>query len=111
MSTETPKYQIMPPLTEEEEAALEKSILDNGVLVPIIVDENSDITYGPHRKKIADKHKLPCKSAPVLRDNLVAPVTGITTDAEKIAMALTLNLDRRHLTREQKRELLARSIK
>jgi hypothetical protein len=33
------------------------------------------------------------------------------TNAETIAMALTLNVDRRHLTRDQRRELLTKSIK
>jgi ParB-like chromosome segregation protein Spo0J len=94
-------YQILPPLTEEEEAALEKSIAENGVLNPIVADENGVIIDGHHRQRIATRLGKTCPRRTV-RD---------LTEEQKVAMALTLNVDRRHLTREQKRELLAKSIK
>lgn len=94
-------FQAMPDLAPDEYQALEQSILDNGILQPILVDENGAIIDGHHRQKIAKRHNLPCPED---------VKTGFT-DAEKRTLALTLNLDRRHLSREQRREVLAKSIK
>jgi ParB-like chromosome segregation protein Spo0J len=98
--TDTPRFQIMPSLSPDDYASLEKSIIEHGVMLPIIVDENDDIIDGHHREQIAQKLDIQCP-----RDVR----TGLT-DAEKRAMALTLNIDRRHLTQQQKRELLEKSI-
>lgn len=98
--TATP-FQIMPPLPPEEYAALEQSITDHGVLVPITVDEDGVIIDGHHRQEIASKLGVFCPRR-TERD---------LTDEQKVSMALTLNLDRRHLSREQRRALLAASIK
>jgi ParB-like chromosome segregation protein Spo0J len=95
-----PKFQAMPPLAPDDLDALEKSIIEHGVMLPIIVDENGDIIDGHHREQIAKKHGMGCP-----RDVR----TGFA-DAEKRAMALTLNIDRRHLTQQQKRQLLEKSI-
>jgi ParB-like chromosome segregation protein Spo0J len=99
--TPMPKFEIMPPLTVEEEADLEKSIAENGVLTPIVVDEHGNIIDGHHRQRIADRLGVFCPRRTVRGK----------TNAETIAMALTLNVDRRHLTRDQRRELLTKSIK
>ena len=95
------KFQALPPLSPEEYEALEKSILANGVLVPIIVDEDGVIIDGHHRDKIAKHHNLPCPRE----------VREAFTDNEKRSLALTLNIDRRHLTRDERRALLEESIK
>jgi ParB-like chromosome segregation protein Spo0J len=97
----TGPYQVMPPLTLEEYQALETSIREHGVLTPVVTDESGDIIDGYHRDEIGTRLgvKVPRRT---VRD---------LTDEQKTAMALTLNLDRRHLTREQRRELLAQSIK
>jgi ParB-like chromosome segregation protein Spo0J len=58
--TPMPKFQIMPPLTVEEEADLEKSIAENGVLTPIVVDEHGNIIDGHHRQRIADRLGVFC---------------------------------------------------
>lgn len=98
---ETADLQVMPDLSAEEERELEESILTHGVLEPIKVDEHGTIIDGHHRQKIAKRHNLPCPHV----------VMSGFTDAEKRTLALTLNLDRRHLSREQRREVLAKSIK
>ncbi|WP_338856954.1 ParB/RepB/Spo0J family partition protein [Gordonia hongkongensis] len=94
-------FQALPPLSPEEYADLEKSILENGVLVPIVLDENGVVIDGHHRQQIAAHHDLPCPSE---------TKRGFT-DTEKRGLALSLNLHRRQLTREQKRALVAESIK
>jgi ParB-like chromosome segregation protein Spo0J len=100
MST-TVKFQALPPLSPDEYRDLEESVLQHGVLVPIIVDEDGVVIDGHHRQKICREHDLPCPRE----------VKGGFTDTEKRTLALSLNLDRRHLSREQRRALVAESIK
>jgi ParB-like chromosome segregation protein Spo0J len=95
------RFQALPPLSPDEYHTLEESILTHGVLVPIIVDEHDVVIDGHHRQKIAKHHNLPCPRE----------VKAGFTDAEKRTMALSLNIDRRHLTREQRRALVAESVK
>lgn len=95
------RFQALPPLSPDEYQALEQSILENGVLVAVIVDEHGVVIDGHHRQKIAAEHRLFCPTREV-RD---------LDDAQKRTMALSLNLDRRHLNREQRRALVAESIK
>lgn len=93
-------FQVMPPLAPEERVELEASIRAHGVQVPILVAADGTIVDGHHRDEIARKHNLHCprtvldKSEPELR-----------------GLAFSLNLHRRHLTREQKRAVVAESIK
>lgn len=94
------KFQALPPLSPEEYAALEKSILDHGVMVPILVDEDNVVIDGHHRQKICQRHDLPCPRE---------VKTGFT-DTEKRTLALSLNLDRRHLTRAQRQALVVESL-
>ena len=69
--------------------------------VPITVDENSIVIDGHHRRKIASEIGIDCPQV----------VKAGLTDTEKRTLALSLNIDRRHLNREQKRALVERSIK
>lgn len=48
-------FQSMPPLSPEEYSALEQSIRDNGVQVPIVVDEAGVVIDGHHRQKITSR--------------------------------------------------------
>lgn len=97
----TETYQVMPPLDPDVYQNLYDDIRVNGVHTPIHVDENGVIIDGHHRSKIANELGIPC---PVItRDDL--------DDAQKRSMAYSLNLHRRHLNREQKRELIAQSLK
>lgn len=93
-------YQVMPGLTDEEFADLEQSIKADGVLVPIIVTEDGEIIDGHHRAKIARKLGVHCPE-----------VVKHGDPTELRTFAYSLNLHRRHLTREQKRELIAQSLR
>jgi hypothetical protein len=93
-------FQLMPPLSPDEYTALETSIITSGVQVPIVVDENGVVIDGHHRKRIAESFGL----------SLPTSVRSGLTNAEKRSLALSLNVDRRHLSREQRRELVAASL-
>lgn len=48
-------FQFLPRLSDDEYTALEKSIREHGVQVPITVDENRSVIDGHHRKEIAER--------------------------------------------------------
>ena len=94
-------FQFLPPLALDEYTALEASIREHGVQVPIVVDENGVVIDGHHRQKIAEALGAHCPQTRVFDK----------TDAEKRTLALTLNLDRRNLNREQRRAIVEASVK
>ncbi len=94
----------LPPLSYEEFTALRDNIAVNGVLVPILVDSDGPrrkIIDGNFRKRIADELGYDCPE-------IVQP--GLEED-EKRALARALNLARRQLNADQKRELIADQLK
>lgn len=94
------KYQTMPPLSTEDYDALRESIVKYGVTVPVLLDEEGAIIDGHHRAEIAQA--LGIVYATEVRDDL--------TEDEKVALSISLNIDRRQLTREQKREIVAKRL-
>ncbi|MDN6534571.1 MAG: ParB N-terminal domain-containing protein [Yaniella sp.] len=94
-------FQNMPPLSPEEYSELEASIKEHGIQVPILIDEDGVVIDGHHRQKIAQELGIRCPKRQVIDK----------TESEKRTLALSLNVHRRHLTREQKRALIAESIK
>lgn len=93
-------FQVMPRLSAEEFAALEADIVENGVRVPITVAEDGRIVDGHHRDEIARRHGLHCPR-----------VTASGDDGVLRSLAFSLNVNRRHLSREQKRVLVAESLR
>ncbi len=91
-------FQVMPPLSAEEYAALRDDIAERGIVVPVVVDQHGRLLDGHHRQRIADELQIDC---PV-------EVRQVADDEDARKVAFTLNLTRRHLTREQRRELIAR---
>ena len=123
-----------PALAPDEYAALRASIERFGVLVPIVVDSDGNVLDGHHRLAIANELKvyhpltivrhIPDKvteadnaawrhdQAKVLNRFRLARKVETTTinvnhDADLAEVARTLNLDRRHLTVEQRRSFTA----
>lgn len=89
-------FQVMPPLSPEEYAALRADIERHGILVPIVVDQDGVILDGHHRAAIGADLGID-----------VPKVTRTTaSDDERRHIAYTLNLARRHLSREQVREII-----
>lgn len=94
-------YQLLPALDAEQYDALRADIKAHGIRVPVDADENGQVLDGHHRSLIAAELGIDCPRR---------TVAGLT-EAEKVAHAIAVNAHRRHLTQEQKRALLAESIK
>ncbi len=91
-------FQVMPPLSVKEHAALRDDIAERGIVVPVVVDQHDRLLDGHHRRRIAAELDIPCP----------AEVRQVASDEDARTVAFTLNLARRHLTREQRRDLIAR---
>lgn len=95
-------YQVMPPLSAEEYEALKADIAARGVMVPVEYDEFGSILDGHHRVQICQELGL---------SNWPRLVRYGLDEAEKRRHARRLNLDRRHLDREQRRTLIAEDLR
>ena len=96
----TTRFEILPPLSDEEYDALRDDIATNGVLVPVTVDQNGYVIDGHNRLKIADELGL----------EVPRNVREFASDDERLEFALKLNMHRRHLSQWQKRELIASEV-
>jgi ParB-like chromosome segregation protein Spo0J len=92
-------YQFFEDLPADQFAALVEDIRANGVRVPIEIDEKGATLDGHQRlravKLLADEG---------VKVDYASQVRLFTSEAEKRLHARTLNLRRRHLTREQMKE-------
>lgn len=86
---------ILPPLSADEYEALKADIAERGCLVPVELDEDGNTLDGAHRRRACDELGI---TPPTITRR------GLSED-EKRAHAIALNLQRRQLTREQRREL------
>jgi ParB family chromosome partitioning protein len=89
------EYQYLPSLSLDEYEALRESIRKYGVIQPVIVDESGAIIDGYHRAKA-------CKELDV--DYPTRVIEGLTEE-EKENLSVSSNIKRRHLSKEQKKEL------
>ena len=90
----------LPSLPYEQFTALKGNIAVNGVLVPILVDSEGPtrrIIDGNYRKRIADELGYDCPEI----------VKAGLTDEEERTLARCLNLARRELSQQQRRQLVA----
>jgi ParB-like chromosome segregation protein Spo0J len=92
---------LLPPLSPDEYQALLESIRQYGVRVPALVDQHGNLVDGRHRDRASNELGQYCPRE----------VRYFETEAEKLETALTLNCRRRHLTRTQRRELIACYLK
>lgn len=95
-------YQVMPDLSAEEFEQLKSDIAARGVMVPVEYDEAGAVLDGHHRVRA-------CKALGI--ENWPYIVRSGLSDAEKRAHARALNLARRHLSQEQRRELIREQLK
>jgi hypothetical protein len=93
--------QPMPELTPEQWDALAADIMANGVLVPVVKDQHGRILDGNNRAAIADK----------LGIDYPVNVIEVADDDDAWDRAVSLNCARRHLSREQTRELVRSEIR
>lgn len=96
------KYQLLPPLSPEEFASLEASIIEHGVLVPVEYDEAGEILDGHHRVQICESLGL-VDWPRFVRKGL--------SEIEKRSLARELNFARRHLSTAQKQALIADQLR
>lgn len=95
---EVSDYQVMPPLSDEEYVALKADIAARGVQVPVEYDEQGNVLDGYHRVRACEE--LGVKDWPsVVRVGL--------SEQQKVEHAILLNLARRQVSREWKREKAA----
>lgn len=99
--TDTP-YQVMPALAPDEFAALKADIAARGVQVPVEYDEMGNILDGHHRVQACFELKI-THWPRLVRHGL--------SEEEKRRHARRLNLDRRHLNHDQRRELIAAELR
>jgi hypothetical protein len=97
-----PFRNVMPPLTAEEEAELTDRIRADGVQVAVVVTDQDELLDGHHRLRIASRLGL--------TDVPFDVRAGLGND-QKRELAYALNVHRRHLTRQQKRKLIANRLK
>lgn len=88
----TPYAKLLPPLSFDESAGLKASIMAQGVLNPVLVDEEGNVLDGHHRLKFDPN--APTKVVP-----------GLTTEAEKMAFVFQSNNGRRNLSAIQRKSL------
>lgn len=92
-----PYEDLLPHLSDEEFEQLKEDIARRGVQVPVEYDEHGNILDGHHRARACQE--LGITDWPrIIRAGL--------SEKEKIDHIIAINLHRRHLTREQRRELV-----
>lgn len=89
-------FQVMPPLTLDQVTALREDIERRGVLVPVVIDQHGRVLDGHNRLQICRR----------LGIDPPLDVRHVADDDEARELALTLNLARRHISREQRRDLI-----
>lgn len=94
-------YQVMPPLSDDELGSLRSDIAEHGVLVPVVRDQHGNTIDGHHRARVADELGIKYR----------IDVLNVSDPNEARSLARSYNLARRHLSREQKRQLIADEIR
>jgi len=94
--------ELMPPHDPDEMLNLRRDIAARGVLTPILVTEDGVVIDGHTRLLIA--RDLGLTDVPIV-------VKVGLTEEEARQLAVVLNVHRRHLDREQRRELIASLLK
>lgn len=95
--------ELLPSLTEEEYAALQDSIAESGIKQPLVVTwPEKVILDGHHRWRAA--RDLGLHDVPVMTEEFASE------DAQ-LRLGVILNVARRQLSREQKREAIAALLK
>jgi len=102
MSTNPEKYQMLAELDRESFAALKADIAARGVIVPVLVDEFGAIIDGHNRARACGELGI--------NDYPVEVRSGLS-EADKRTLARKLNVLRRHLSREQVRQLIGDQLR
>jgi ParB-like chromosome segregation protein Spo0J len=98
----------MPPLSEEEYESLKTDIAEHGVRVPVVLDAEGVLIDGHHRVQAWNELR---EEGYEVADYPREVRSDLTTDAEKKELAWKLNMQRRHLNRAQKRDIIAAKLR
>jgi ParB-like chromosome segregation protein Spo0J len=101
-------HQVMPSLTEEEFQALKADIAENGVMVPIVKDGEGNLIDGHHRERAVRELRQEGLDVPDCPEEVRA---DLTTAEEKQQLAIRLNMQRRHLSRDDKSRVTKAALK
>lgn len=88
---------LFPALDAATEAALRESIRRFGVLVPVVRDQHGNTLDGFHRSRIAGEEGVKFR----------VDIVAVADEEEAREIARTLNTDRRQMSAEQRREVVA----
>lgn len=91
-----PFDDLLPALDSASYEELRDDISARGIVVPVIIDEHKNVLDGGHRLRIAAELEL---------EDIPIEIRPGLSDDEKQQLAWDLNAHRRHMTREQRREL------
>ena len=97
------EFQVLPPLRWDEYQALKESIREHGVQLPVVCDGDGRTVDGLHR--IRAVRELRDEGCQVPRVPTIVQ-SDLKTDADRRARARALNLQRRQLTQQQKRDVI-----
>ena len=89
---ESGKYQLLPPLSQDEYESLKEDVAKMGVLVPIEFDEEGKVLDGHHRIKV-------CRELGI--DEYPRITREFKNEEEKQAHVWAVNIARRQLSSEQ----------
>jgi len=99
----TDRWQILPPLSADEFAALKADIARHGVRVPVVIDVDSgEVVDGHHRIRAVTE--LGKRGIKVAYDR---QTVRFADDDDRLRYVVGANLFRRHLTRQQRAEVAA----
>jgi ParB-like chromosome segregation protein Spo0J len=104
----TNKYQVMPPLSDEEYRALKEDIAERGVTLPVVLDGEGNVIDGHHRIRAVEELRAEGRG---VADPITMTRGDLETDEDKRDEAWRLNMQRRHLNQLQKRDAIAAKLK
>ena len=91
------KYRLLPPLPSDVYEALKANIALNGIVVPVVTDDDGNILDGFARKQIANELSYECPT-------IIEPGWS---EEEKHLLVRSLNLARRQMNQAERRQLIA----
>lgn len=96
---------LLPALRAEEYEALKRDIAEHGILVPPIIDgDTGEIVDGHHRVRAWTELRAEGVRVP----DYPRDVRRFSSEEQRLAFFLAANLYRRHLSRQQRAEVVAR---
>lgn len=100
-------HQFMPNLSPEAYDSLKEDIRENGILMPLLLDEDYAIVDGHNRVRIWQELKADDADPAPVAAHIIPGLNPHTAHN----MAIAVNVKRRNMTPPQKRELVAQELR